>query len=361
VDLKNLFSFWLSLVKNPKEAFAREKDNASFKKALINYLIAILIPILVSFAILLALIFAEPVDAPFLTPIQFIEEILLIIFVLLFAVLFIQAVLFVTGRLLRGKGKFGGKKLFKQQFYLLSLIVIPISLVNLIINFIPVELIGLIIKLVVGLYSFYLTLLVLSQAHSFSLIRAFFTLWWGATLAGLLLFLLLSPGEPFYQTYCFADEFHVDPDTKQIRFTDLLGGDAATKETDSFNLEIKQSEYDSDVFSLKLKNISSEKITVLGSERSTANIFSVNKGSVSWENPEVATLNPSEENTFYLSGHFPVNSDEAMIIIYEEGGQKKARILRCILQDTLKEKQSLPRMYENFLDKVYNIIFRYYA
>ena len=93
MDLKNLFSFWLSLVKNPKEAFAREKDNASFKKALINYLIAILIPILVSFAILLALIFAEPVDAPFLTPIQFIEEILLIIFVLLFAVLFIQAVL----------------------------------------------------------------------------------------------------------------------------------------------------------------------------------------------------------------------------------------------------------------------------
>lgn len=172
------FSLWLDALIRPEETFKRERHNASLGDAMLNVGAAGLISgIMLGLLVFLLTAIIPSAGKDVILGFGILGFIVVVVgypILSVFGLLMGSSIIFIVAKI------FGGKGDFTTQTYLFSLFMAPISIIQ-ILGFIP--LIGILVSLIVGLYSLYLYVVALREVHSFSTGRAILTILIPAVLA----------------------------------------------------------------------------------------------------------------------------------------------------------------------------------
>ncbi len=170
-----LISSWIGSVTKPAETFAAEKPNATLGKGMLNNAI---VGILVGLVVGAVIALVAAVLGAMLAAIPGMEIITTLGILAIVVMPIVGAVGMIVGSLISAViylifAKIFGKGTFTQQYYLLSLPVVPMTVLSALVSLIPF--IGIIISLLLMLYSLYLMTLGLKEAHGYSLAKAVLT------------------------------------------------------------------------------------------------------------------------------------------------------------------------------------------
>ena len=165
MDFSKMAGLWQAVMLKPEPTLAAQaKTKAKLMDGLIGYAIAAVISGVISVISLTLFSSAALKSSPLLGVMT--NPLLVLAFGIVMGIVssFIMA-----GLLHVLAGVLGGKGSFTQLYYLLSIIAVPIAVVN-IVSIIPV--LGALISLVVSLYSLYLWVLAISKLYGMSLMRS---------------------------------------------------------------------------------------------------------------------------------------------------------------------------------------------
>ncbi len=165
MDFSKLTGLWQAVLLKPNDVLAKEaKAKVTLMDGLIGYVIAGIIGGLISVISLTLFSSAALKSSPLLGAMS--NPLLLLAFGLVMGIIssFIMAgLVHLVSKMLGGKGA------FTSLYYLLSVIAVPIAVLN-VVSIIP--LLGSIISLVVGLYSLYLWVVAVSKLYGMSMMRS---------------------------------------------------------------------------------------------------------------------------------------------------------------------------------------------
>jgi hypothetical protein len=138
------FNLWIEALTKPKEVFAAQKSKADMMAGVMNYGIAYLIVGVIMAIFMLAI------------PVAAITTLIMVLVGGIIGSFIGVGVLYLIAMLLGGKGT------FTQQYYLMSIMAVPM----IILGIIPI------VNFLAGLYAIYLVTLLLMEVHAFDTMKA---------------------------------------------------------------------------------------------------------------------------------------------------------------------------------------------